>query len=333
MTSWDLGGDSNSFSFDNVGDAVRGLVLDLQERQQTEMDTNEPAYWDPEKTNPKMMMVVTLQTDLRDPANPADDGIRTVALAGSKKPESQSRMAAVCGAVKAATGSTSLQYKGDLCIQYIGDGVPTRKGFNAPKLYQAWYTAPAMELEKPQAQNGQTQQQAGPPVGSQQQTPPQQTPPQQPQGMPPAAAQHYGQAQAQQGSPIGQGAAQQADLNQRVAQEYAYTPPQQQNLPPQSGPPAGTTDPWQTFEQLQSQPGWVPETAPGARPTEQAPAQQPPVQQQANRSGWTPQGTSPAAQGDPKHGPLTLDRVASVKALGLDAANIFGPDWESRLVL
>lgn len=147
MTTWSLGEGGNSFSFDNVGDYVSGTVLDLKQVQQTDMDTGAPAFWD--NGDPKMMFSVTLQTELRDPNNPGDDGKRTVALAGSKKPESLSRIAAVLAAVQAATGGRDLAYGGKLTIQYIGDGVPSRKGFNAPKQYQAWYEAPAMALDQP----------------------------------------------------------------------------------------------------------------------------------------------------------------------------------------
>lgn len=148
MTSWDLGGGGgNSFPFDTIGDHVAGTVLDLVEKQQTDMQTQQPASWD--NGDPKMMSIVTLQTELRDPTNPADDGKRTVALSGSKKPESMSRIAAVIAAVKAATGGSGLQYGGTLTIQYVGDGQPSQRGFNAPKQYQAWYQAPSMQLDQP----------------------------------------------------------------------------------------------------------------------------------------------------------------------------------------
>lgn len=170
MTQWDLGGESNSFSFDNIGDHVAGYVLDLVERQQTDMDSGQPAEWD--NGDPKMMSVVTLQTELRDPANPADDGKRTVALSGSKKAESKSRMAAVVGAVKAATGSTALGYKGRLTLQYVGDGVASRKGYTAPKQYQAWYEAPPMELQQPPEHAAPPAPPAAPPAAGWREPPP-----------------------------------------------------------------------------------------------------------------------------------------------------------------
>lgn len=151
MTSWNLGGEGgNTFPFDNVGDHVQGTVLDLAEVQQSDMQTGQPAFWDDGK--PKMMYRVTLQTELRDSANPADDGKRTVYLRGAKKPKDdggKSSLCAVLDAVKAATGSGNLAYGGKLTLQYAGNGPQTNRGFNPPKYYQAWYEAPTMALEQP----------------------------------------------------------------------------------------------------------------------------------------------------------------------------------------
>ena len=150
MATWDLGGNAgNSFAFDTVGDTVTGTVLDMAEVQQTDMDTGLPATWD--NGQPKMMYRVDLQTQARDPNDPADDGKRSVYLRGSRKPESQSSLAAVLTAVRQATGTANLATGGVLALRYIGDGQPTRRGFNAPKLYAAQYTPPANNLgEAPQ---------------------------------------------------------------------------------------------------------------------------------------------------------------------------------------
>jgi len=143
--SWNIGGEGgNSFGFDRVGDSVSGKVLQLAEVQQTDMETGKPAFW--EDGRPKMMYRVTLATALRDPADPADNGERSVYLRGSKKSESRSSLAAVLDAVRQATGGTSLQPNGTLTLTYTGDGEPSRRGYNAPKQYAAQYQAPAMEL-------------------------------------------------------------------------------------------------------------------------------------------------------------------------------------------
>lgn len=143
--AWDLGGGGESFPFDNVGDEIEGYIQDVTERQSTDVQTGEPTWWDKEHTRPKMVTIVTLQTSLKD--SPQDDGMRNVTLAGSKKPESKSRMAAVFGAVKAATGGTALQYNAWLKMKYVGDGPRTKVGFNPPKYFEAWYRPPVHDLE------------------------------------------------------------------------------------------------------------------------------------------------------------------------------------------
>jgi hypothetical protein len=143
--AWDLGGGGQSFPFDHIGDEIEGFIQDVVERQSTDLNTGEPDYWDAEKTRPKMVTVVTLQTNLRESAQ--DDGLRNVTLAGSKKPESRSRMAAVYGAVKAATGGTSLQYNAWLKMKYVADGQKTKPAFSPPKFFEAWYRPPVHDLD------------------------------------------------------------------------------------------------------------------------------------------------------------------------------------------
>lgn len=143
MQSIDLNaGGSASFSFDNPGDAVTGRVVNLEELQQTDLQTGQPKTFD--NGQPMMMYRVELQTQQR--ADAEDDGVRSVYLKGSKKPESQSSLAAVLAAVKAATGRFNLTVGGTLTLTYVGDGVAKNRGFNAPKLYSAQYIAPSVDL-------------------------------------------------------------------------------------------------------------------------------------------------------------------------------------------
>lgn len=145
MSTFDLGGGGNSFSFDTPGDSVTGKIVAIEEQQQTDMDTGMPAVW--ENGQPKMMVRVELATDLRSPDDPADDGKRSVYLKGSRKSETQSSLAAVIDAVKRASGATSIAVGGTLTLTYSGDGVPSRKGYNPPKLYTAQYVAPQVNLD------------------------------------------------------------------------------------------------------------------------------------------------------------------------------------------
>lgn len=143
------GGTGNSFKFDKPGDSVTGKIVSIEETQQTDVSTGKPAVWQDGK--PKMMFVVQLD-------NGTEDGA-TVYVRGAKKPESMSSLAAVVGAVKTATGGSSISKGATLTLTYVGDGAKTNPAFSAPKRYTASYVAPNATVtpEGPAAQ-GENQQ-------------------------------------------------------------------------------------------------------------------------------------------------------------------------------
>lgn len=133
-----LGGAGKSAKFENIGATITGTISTPPEvKQQTDMTTGSPLTWD--NGDPRMQLVVTLQTTLRDDED--DDGLRKLYVKGSKDPSSQSLHAAVAGAVTAA-GAKGLEIGGTLTVTYVGDGVAKTRGFNPPKKYQATYKAP-----------------------------------------------------------------------------------------------------------------------------------------------------------------------------------------------
>lgn len=160
-TDFLLGGGTKSAKFDRIGDEVSGTIASPPEvRQQTDMTTGKPKVWD--NGDPVMQLVVRLQTDQRDPADPDDDGVRAVYVKGSKKPESKSLHAAVAGAVR-ASGAKSLEVGGRLTVRFVGEGVAERRGFNPPKHYEATYVPPAagfLGADQPVAQQQPAQQAA-----------------------------------------------------------------------------------------------------------------------------------------------------------------------------
>jgi len=139
VSSFLSGGGGKSASFKAIGDRIKGTIVSAEERQQIDLDTDLPAVWSDGK--PKMQLVITLQTD--EHADPDDDGIRNLYVKGSKKPESKSMTAALIAAIKAA-GVSNIDVGGTLAMAYIGDGEPTKRGFNPPKQYQAAYKPPAL---------------------------------------------------------------------------------------------------------------------------------------------------------------------------------------------
>lgn len=144
------GGGGQSFSFGpqgaQPGAYVQGTILDMKEVQSTSYDKNEPEFWP--NGDPKMQYRVTLQTELRDPANPSDDGRRDVYLDGRRRPNengTKSKTCAVLDAVRATTGTTDLEYGAKLTLRWISG-----MGFTGdPRCYEAWYERPAMPLTQP----------------------------------------------------------------------------------------------------------------------------------------------------------------------------------------
>lgn len=128
-----LMGGSKSASFLEIGATLTGTISEppvLQ--QQKDMKTGDLQVWP--DGNPKMQLVVTLDTDQRDPEDPDDDGKRRLFVKSGLK-------AAVARAVRSA-GATRLEVGGKLTVTYTGDGKQEKRGFNPPKQYSAEYVKP-----------------------------------------------------------------------------------------------------------------------------------------------------------------------------------------------
>ncbi|WP_263121146.1 hypothetical protein [Cellulomonas sp. RIT-PI-Y] len=131
-----LGGGGKSAKFDQVGDTVTGKIVSTEIRQQTDLQGN-PLEWD--NGDPRMQLVVTLATDIRD--DDEDDGHRALYVKGSKAFGSKSLHDAVRSAVQ-ESGAKGLETGGTLTVSYTGSEPAKTRGFNDRKLYQASYAAP-----------------------------------------------------------------------------------------------------------------------------------------------------------------------------------------------
>ena len=70
-------GAKGAFNIDTpVGTSVTGTITAVDVRQATDYVTGKPKTWD--DGNPQMQIVITLATDLRDPAIDDDDGTRAI---------------------------------------------------------------------------------------------------------------------------------------------------------------------------------------------------------------------------------------------------------------
>lgn len=140
-----MGGGAKAFPFENLGATVSGTIVTMEKRQQTDMDSGKPSYWD--NGDPKMMLMIVLQTDERD--DDEDDGLRSVYLRGGNhvavSGKGTSSQVAVKDAVKRAGGK--IEVGGTLTLQFSGLGKASNRGFNPPKLYVANYKPPSYALD------------------------------------------------------------------------------------------------------------------------------------------------------------------------------------------
>lgn len=172
-------------AFPNKGDIVKGTIARITATQQTDFQTKAPLFY--EDGNPRMQIVITLRTDLRDPTVTHDDGQRKLYVKGQLQQ-------AVRAAVLAA-GAEGLEEGGTLAVQWVDEKAPERRGNNPQKIYIAQYRPPQRAGDLLGINGGQ-----------QQQAPPQQgdtfhqAPPQQPQPAP-----LFEQPQPQQPIPAGGG--------------------------------------------------------------------------------------------------------------------------------
>ena len=132
---------SKGVKFDVVGATVTGTVKSApRERQQTKFGSQDPDFWP--NGDPKMQILVDLQTQERADAN--DDGERTLYVA------SKNMKRAISDAIRAA-GAPDLQPGGTLTVQYLGNDPAPKNPQNPAKMYAAQYTAPTSAFAQPAA--------------------------------------------------------------------------------------------------------------------------------------------------------------------------------------
>jgi|SRR5215471_6838313 len=140
-----FGGGGKAASFDNIGDTVEGTITDVKLTQQTSMEDNTPLTW--ADGSPRMQLVLTLQTDQRSGED--DDGTRRLYAKGGRYEAAEgtgtSMKDAIADAIKKA-GASRIEEGGHLKVGHTGLGKKTNRGYSAPKLYRAVYTAPTASV-------------------------------------------------------------------------------------------------------------------------------------------------------------------------------------------
>ena len=137
-----MGQGGKAFEFGAIGDRVSGIIVAMKKRQQSDFQTGEPAFWP--NGDPKMMLMVTLQTELQDTDD--DDGLRNLYLRGGNftaiKGKGTSSLTAVKDAVKRS--GQPIELGGTLTMEFSGEAAAPSKGMAPAKLYVAAYRPPAM---------------------------------------------------------------------------------------------------------------------------------------------------------------------------------------------
>ena len=132
---------SHSWKFTNPGDTHTGTITEVSDaRQATEYGSNELAYWDKERTRPKMQVAVTLDTAERDPQDANDTGKRTLWVVEDGR--SGSILSAIRQAVHQA-GAATIDIGGQLTVTFSGFDPNSKNPANPRKIYSASYVPPA----------------------------------------------------------------------------------------------------------------------------------------------------------------------------------------------
>lgn len=132
---------SHSWKFANPGDTHTGTITEVSDaRQASEFGSNEPAYWDREKTRPKMQVAVTLDSAERDPQDANDTGKRTLWVVEDGR--SGSILSAIRQAVHQA-GAGTIDIGGQLTVTFSGFDPNSKNPANPRKIYSASYVPPA----------------------------------------------------------------------------------------------------------------------------------------------------------------------------------------------
>lgn len=137
VDEWLSGGGAPAISWRDkpIGATVSGIICEEPAvSQQRDYDTGEPEFWDDEKTRPKMVLILTVKTDLRDPSRIDDDGARRIFFQGKSLADGIREQARKAGG--------KLLVGGHVTVTYVGDGEQPNKRYKPPKLFRVAYTPP-----------------------------------------------------------------------------------------------------------------------------------------------------------------------------------------------
>lgn len=141
MDITEIAAGGKSFSFEEVGDKVSGVIQVIERRQQTSFENNEPLTWD--DGSPRMLTYVELATDLKDDDD--DDGVRSLYCKGGNYEVAEgSGLSAERALLEAAkkAGAKSIDEGGKLSVVFSGRAKSKTRGYQPAKLYTMKYEPP-----------------------------------------------------------------------------------------------------------------------------------------------------------------------------------------------
>lgn len=127
-----LMGGAPTCNFLTLGTVRKGRIRTYEKTQQRDMETGTPETWD--DGSPKWQIVLTLETDERDPEIDGDDGVRRLFAKAQM-------LSAIRDAIR-KSGHRGDVTGGMLAVKYHEDGQAKTRGFNPPKIYKAQFTPP-----------------------------------------------------------------------------------------------------------------------------------------------------------------------------------------------
>lgn len=140
---------------DPIGTVVGGTIAAANIRQVMGYDDDKPEFWDEAKTQPKQQVVITIQTDKRDPGIEGDDGRRNIYIKwwGDQRKE-------LVRGVKAA-GDSDTRVGGKFAARKAGTIPSDNPKFADAIIWQYSYEKPATGLDFGSMVNEQVNTQTG----------------------------------------------------------------------------------------------------------------------------------------------------------------------------
>jgi hypothetical protein len=120
------GGGIPSAAFDNIGDSWEGTIVRLEKQQGRDLETKELQTWD--DGSPKYIILIDIQTNVRNPDIPGDDGVRRLWVRGNM-------LTAIRSAMRVT--QSKLRTGGHLKVSYVRQGELKTRGHTPPKLSAA----------------------------------------------------------------------------------------------------------------------------------------------------------------------------------------------------